>query len=167
MTISGGLVGSYSQLGRTLVLVDEAGNELTGVITENVQILDATPADVKIGKTFAGDEGILEGTDTKTYRTTQGMQGVPVGASISIPLSHYDQYDYTKFQCIITSFNTNLTNSTAAIKISLNDNIYNVGSTDVLSSISKNAENKTIDLNIVNDTGNIVVVNYMTCKEEA
>lgn len=165
--ISGNMVGMYSSIGKTIILVDEDGNEVAGLITENAQVFNATPEDVKIGKTFAGEEGILEGTDTKTYRTTHGMQGIPAGKSISIPLSHYDQYDYTKFQCIITSFNSSLINSTAAIKISLNDNIYNVCSTDVVSNISKNAETKSIDLNIVNDTGSIVVINYMTYKEEA
>lgn len=164
--ISGNMVGSYSQIGKTFILVDESGAEITGVVTENVKAFNATAADVKIGKTFVSDEGVLEGTDTKTYRTTQGVQAVAVGKAVSIPLSYYKQYDYTEFQCVITKFNSNLANSTAAIKISLNSNVYNTGSADVISSVSKNSETESIDLNIVNDTDHIIIVHYMTYKEE-
>ena len=38
--ISGNMVGSYSQLGKTFIITDADGNELTGVVTENVQIFD-------------------------------------------------------------------------------------------------------------------------------
>ena len=60
--ISGNMVGSYSQLGKTLVLEDEQGNAITGVIVGQETIFDATPADVRFGKTFANDEGVQVGT---------------------------------------------------------------------------------------------------------
>ena len=34
MSISGNLVGSYSQIGKTFILTDENGNELTGVVVD-------------------------------------------------------------------------------------------------------------------------------------
>ena len=61
MTISSGLVGSYSQLGKTFIFADEDGNELTGVITEQVTILNVTDGDVRKGVIYAGDEGIRVG----------------------------------------------------------------------------------------------------------
>ena len=60
--ISGNLVGSYSQLGKTFIFADEEGNELTGVITEQLTILDVTDGDVRKGIVYAGDEGISIGT---------------------------------------------------------------------------------------------------------
>lgn len=163
--INGNMVGGTAPI-KTVKIVDENGNEILGVVTENLVVFDAKPSDVKINKTFASDDGVQIGENTITYRTTQGRRGIPSGSSVSIPLSDYAQYDYTKFQCIITSFNTNLNNSTAAIKISINDDVFNVGSTDVVSSITKNIESESIDLNITNDTDNIIVVYYMTYKEE-
>ena len=62
MSISGSLVGSYSQLGKTFIFEDSDGNELTGVITEQMTILNVTDSDVRKGVTYAGDEGISVGT---------------------------------------------------------------------------------------------------------
>lgn len=61
MSISGSLVGSYSQLGKTFIFEDSDGNELTGVITEQMTILDVTDSDVRKGVIYAGDEGISVG----------------------------------------------------------------------------------------------------------
>lgn len=164
--ISGNMVGSYSQMGKTFILQDENGNEITGVVVDQETVFDATPNDVIIGKTFASDEGVLEGTDTRTYRTTQGAKGVPVGESLSISLPDFDNYNYTQFQCIITSFNTSLKDSMAAVKISLNDKVFNVGTHDAIVDVSKNSSTKSIDLNITNDSDNIMVIYYFTYKEE-
>lgn len=68
MSISGSLVGSYSQLGKTFIFEDSDGNELTGVITEQMTILDVTDSDVRKGVIYAGDEGISVGTlEMPTY----------------------------------------------------------------------------------------------------
>ena len=166
MSISGSLVGMYSSIGKTLVLVDTDGNEVTGVITENVQIFDATPADVKIGKTFVSDEGILEGTDTKTYRTYHANYLIFPGENFSIPIAQYDQYAYTKFQAMISVFNTTLLDSTSVSAVSIHNAVYNVNSTDKLSDVTINAETKSIELNIANDTDDIYVINFNTYKEE-
>ena len=60
--IYGNLVGSYSQLGKTFIFEDSDGNEVTGVITEQMTILDVTDSDVRSGVIYAGDEGISVGT---------------------------------------------------------------------------------------------------------
>ena len=61
MSISGNMVGMYSTIGKTFILEDEEGNELTGVITEQMTILDVTDRDVRCGVVYAGDEGIRTG----------------------------------------------------------------------------------------------------------
>lgn len=62
MSIMGNLVGSYSQLGKTVIIIDENNNEFTGVIVDKEQIFDALPSDVKAGKVFANDDGVQVGT---------------------------------------------------------------------------------------------------------
>ena len=60
--IYGNMVGAYSNLGKTFVIEDENGNELTGVITDIEQIFSATTDDVNAGKVFASNDGIQVGT---------------------------------------------------------------------------------------------------------
>lgn len=166
MSISGNLVGSYSQIGKTFILVDSDNNQFTGVVTDNMQVFDATPSDVKIGKTFVSDKGVEKGTDTKTYRTEHSSYLIFPGENFSILLEEYNQYDYTKFQAIIAKFNTSFEDSVNTDKISINDNIYAVNSTDILSNITKNSVTKSVDFNIVNNTDNIYVVHFNTYREE-
>ena len=60
--ISGNMVGSYSQIGKTFVLVDENGNEVTGVIVGSEVIFTATDEDVRAGKVYASNDGVSVGT---------------------------------------------------------------------------------------------------------
>lgn len=62
MSIIGNMVGCYGQFGKTFIIVDENNNEFTGVIVDQEQIFDATPADVKAGKVFANNDGVQVGT---------------------------------------------------------------------------------------------------------
>lgn len=164
--IVGDMAGCYSPLGKTFIFTDDEGTEITGVVTEQEQVFSASVADVKIGKTFASDEGVKTGEDTKTYRTTQSSRCILPNESYSIPLDDYDKYNYTKFQCIIAKFNTSLYDSVATNKIAYENNVYEVNSTTSLSQITKNQDAKSIDLNIVNNTDDTYVVHYFTYKEE-
>lgn len=60
--INGNMVGSYSQIGKTLTLVDENGNEITGVIVDSEVIFTATDSDVRSGKIYASNDGVSVGT---------------------------------------------------------------------------------------------------------
>ena len=165
MSILGSATGGFG-FPKTYILTDENGNEFTGVVTGQEEIFDATTKDVKIGKTFASDEGIKVGEDTKTYRVVKSSRAILPNASYSIPLIHNDQYDYTKFQCVIAKFNTSFIDSVAADKVVLEDNVYEVNSIESLSQITKNIDTKSIDLNIVNDTEDTYIIHYFTYKEE-
>lgn len=164
MSINGTPVGSYSHLGKTFTLVDESGAEYTGVIVDQATVFTATADDIKIGKVAATEEGVTEGADTRTYRTIQGYRLIPSGDNLSILLSDNDQYDYTELQCMIAPFNTSITNSVAVNQVVLKDSVYNVGSTTKISDVIKNSANKSIDLNITNNTDDYVVVYYFTYK---
>ena len=60
--ICGNLVGGITGYGKTFVIVDEKGNELTGVLVDEITIFDATADDIKLGKIAASDSGIVIGT---------------------------------------------------------------------------------------------------------
>ena len=60
--ISGNMVGSYSQMGKTFILVDENGNEVTGIVVDQETVFTATDADVIKGKVYASNDGVSVGT---------------------------------------------------------------------------------------------------------
>ena len=166
MSIMGNMIGSYSQLGKTFVIEDESGNELTGVVTSKEQLFDATVADVKIGKTFASDNGVEVGTDTKTYRTYQSIRLIRAGSAYTIPLNEYDQYDYTQLQCVIVLKNTGASDSFAADKVVLDNGVYQAGAIEKLATVTKNSDTKSIDLNLTNNTNAAQYIRFFTYKEE-
>ena len=166
MAIYGNMVGGGSAPLKTLILTDENGNEVVGVVTESVQMFDATPADVRINKTFVSDNGIETGKNTITYRTSEGSEYILPGTDFCITsLDIYNTFNYTKLQCIITKYVSN-TDKTATEKVVINDNVYNVGSSASISTVIKNTETKTIDLNITNSTDDIYIIYFFTYTEE-
>lgn len=166
--ISGNMVGSYSQMGKTFILTDGDGNEITGVIVDQETIFTAGDNDVREGMVYASDDGVSTGTkDIPAYRTTCGTVGIFPGESFLITnLADYDKYNYTELQCIICKFNTTLNNSTCAEKISLNNKVFPVNSFESESDVVKNSELKAIDFNIKNNSEDIYVIHYFTYKEE-
>jgi hypothetical protein len=165
--IVGNMAGCYSPLGKTFVITDENGNELTGVVTAQEKIFTATDNDVREGMVYATDSGASIGTkDIPAYYTTTGMVWIRAGYDFNIPLPMKNQYDYTKLQCIICPFNTAIKNSVAAEKVALNDNIYETGSTTPIAEITKDANTKCINLNITNSTNIDYFIYFFTYREE-
>lgn len=162
--ISGNMVGSYSQIGKTMIIIDSEGNELTGVVTEKLQVFDATDNDVREGKVYASDSGVSTGTkNIPAYHTFEGAKIVTRGSSFSVYLGEY--YDYTKFQAIICPFNTNLSNSVAAEKVVILDNVYNVQSTISLGKITLNSNTQSVDFEFTNTSNISYLIRYFTYKE--
>lgn len=152
---------------KTYILTDEDGNEFTGVYVDKETIFDATDNDVRENLVYAGKDGKSVGTKViPGYQTTKASKLIRPDESYSIPLSHLDKYDYTKFQCVIAKFNTSFADSVSVNKVALEDNIFDVNSTEVLSQITKNADTKSIDFNIINNTEDTYVIHYFTYKEE-
>lgn len=166
MGIYGNATGGFG-MPKTLVLVDENNNELTGVVVDDVVVFDATLNDIRAGKIAANAEGVVTGTkDIPAYRTTQGCQVIPVGSAFSISLAEYSQYDYTKLQCMIAPLNTDVYDSCAVDKIVLNDGVYMTQSTDKITDVTKNSETQSIDLNIVNDSSTVYFIYFFTYRED-
>lgn len=151
---------------RLIEIADENGNTFVGTVTDSEVVLDATRADVKVGKMFASNDGIQEGTDTKTYRTRLASCLILPGESFSVPLDQYDAYDYTKFHAMIAEFNTTEFDSISISKVSLNNAVFNVNSDTKLADVTKNSLSKSVDLNITNNTDSTYIIHYSTYKEE-
>ena len=62
MSIWGNVVGAYSPMGKTFILVDENGNEITGIVVDKETIFTATAADIVKGKVAGTDDGVVVGT---------------------------------------------------------------------------------------------------------
>lgn len=166
--IVGNFVGSYSQIGKTFIISDENGVEFAGVVTDKEVIFTADPEkDIREGTVAATDDGIVTGSKRiPAYETTRSSRLIRPGDAFSIPLSLDDKYDYTQFQCVIAKRNTSTTDSVEVDKVGIYDNVYQTNSSVALSNITKNADNKSIDLNITNDTDDMYYIHYFTFKED-
>lgn len=152
---------------QTYILTDENGKELTGVLVENVTVFDATPEDVRLGKTYAADEGVKVGTkDIPAYHTTTGVVAIPANAEFKFSLEKEDKYDYTELMAMIMPYNTTSEASVAVEKVVIDDKVYNVGSTTVVSTVTKDSGNKEISFGITNGSTQSVI-RYFTYKEES
>lgn len=165
--IYGNMIGNGAAPLKTVIIEDVDGNQMTGVVTGSEVVFTATDNDVREGLVYASDDGISTGTkNIPAYETTQESILILPGENFSINLEHRDKYDYTKIQGIIAKFNTSFVDSVETNKIVLNDGVYSVNSTDVISNITKNIKTKSIDFNVANDTEDIYVIHYFTYKEE-
>lgn len=167
MAFYGNPVGGFCYP-KTYILTDENGTEMaTGVVVGEKTVFTATDNDVRQGLVYAGDEGVSTGTkDIPIYRTAQGLVIINPNENFSILLDKYEQYNYTKLQCIISKFNTTLENSVAVDRVVIDDSVFATGSTTVLASVTKNQITKSIDLNITNNTSNKYVLRYFTYRKE-
>lgn len=150
----------------TYILVDEDGNEVPAVLVDRETVFTATANDIRKGAVAATGDGVTVGTkEIPAYITAEGAVVIPVGSVFAIPMVA-DKCEYTKLQALICDFNTSFSDSVATTKVSINNSVYNVNSTEVLSSVTSNTDNGVIDLGISNDGSNICILRYFTYKEE-
>lgn len=136
--------------------------DATGVAPE----LDATVNDVREGKKAMTNQGVLTGEKViPSYHTSEGKALIMSGETFSIPLPSNDKYDYTAIQIIICPFNTSAKQSVSAEKVGIEDKVYNVNTTTAVSSITKDAVNKSINLGITNSSESTYMIRYFTYKE--
>lgn len=150
---------------KTYVIVDEDGYEIHAALVAQETIFDATDNDVRAGKVYLNDNGPSTGTKViPSYHTEVGYTLIPSGSTFTISFID-DRYDYTKLQAIICSFNGNVKGSVSADRVVINDGVYAVNSTELITTVTKNSENKIIDLGITNDSGYLYLLRYFTYKE--
>ena len=161
--INGRQVGGGAPL-KTMTLVDENGLELLGIVVDKEVIFDADPVtDIREGKTVANDMGVVVGEkQIPSYNTREGVRVVSAGSQFVLP---NDYYDYTKLQAIFCPFNTTITDSVAAEKVAIENNVYNVQSIEPYATIIKDEENTRIDFGFVNTSDNSYVIRFFMYKE--
>lgn len=165
--IYGNTVGATGGLPKSFLLETEDGVQLVGVAVGEETVMTATANDIRKGKIAATEYGITEGKkDIPGYRTVVGSRTIKPEQTFSIPLSAYDHYDYTKLQCMIVLKNTKASDSVATEKIVLNDAVYPVESIDKISNVTKDFENKSVELNFINDTEQTYYIRYYTYRME-
>lgn len=166
MALYGNMIGGTAPL-KTLQLVDESGAEIVGVVTGSEVVFTATDNDVREGMTYASNYGVRTGTkDIPSYHTTEGYKLIESGEIFKITnLSADDKYAFTKLQVIICPYTGNVDDSVAAEKIAINEGVHNVNSTEVISTVTKDVEDRSINLNISNETDSTYLLRYITYKE--
>jgi hypothetical protein len=60
--ICGNIVGGIIGYGKSFILEDENGNQLTGFVVDEVTLLTAEAKDITLGKTAGTNSGIVTGT---------------------------------------------------------------------------------------------------------
>ena len=167
MAIYGNPVGGALNAKTFMLQVNGGKTEIAATVVGEETVFDATPNDVRTGKTFATSSGVEVGTkDIPAYRTAQGAVIIKPNENFSIVLEGYSQYDYTKLQCLISKFNTSVDDSVAVDKVVIGDNVYAVNSTIPLAAVTKDAATKSIKLNIKNESSVDYVLRYFTYREE-
>ena len=167
MAIYGNPVGGALNAKTFMLQVNGGKTEIAATVVGEETVFDATPNDVRTGKTFATSSGVAVGTkDIPAYRTAQGAVIIKPNENFSIVLEGYSQYDYTKLQCLISKFNTSVDDSVAVDKVVIGDNVYAVNSTIPLAAVTKDAATKSIKLNIKNESSVDYVLRYFTYREE-
>ena len=164
--IYGNAVGNTAPI-KTLKIVDADGNEFVGVVTDSEVLFTATDNDVREGIVYASSEGVSTGTKViPTYHTQKGDKKISNGKEFKI--SFYDSldlYDFTKLQVIICPYVDSIENSVQAEKVVIGETVYNVNSSEPISTVTKDHDNKTIKLGITNNSGKAYVLRYFTYKE--
>ena len=151
----------------TFVLVDKDGNEYPAVYVDSDVLITATPNDIRKGTTAITSEGVVVGEkEIPNYRAVEGVVSARPGNKLSINL-YSDMCEYTTIQIMICDFNTNTEDSVAVRKVAINGNVYNVESTEILSTLTVDSTLQSIKLGLTNDTDKNAVIRYMIIKEDA
>lgn len=152
---------------QTYILQDENGNEVPAVLVAEETIFTATANDIRLGTVAATAEGVTEGAkEIPPYYVTEGVRAVPAGSAFSITISEKDRHNYTKLQAIICQYSGSMAASVAADKVAINDNVYPVGSTEIVAAVTVDDATKTINLGITNEGATPCVIRFFTYKEE-
>ena len=62
MKIVGNMIGCYSPMGKTFIIQDASGNEMTGIVVDQETVFTATASDIVVGKIAGTDDGVVVGT---------------------------------------------------------------------------------------------------------
>lgn len=159
--INGNAVGGTAPI-KTVKIVDENGTEILGVATDTEVIFTATDNDVREGLVYAGDAGVSVGTkDIPSYYTRYGCKMIPANTEVRISVP---EWDYSNLLVVITNYDTSIKASVSSTYVSINNEIYAVGSNAKLHDITIDVENEQINLGLTVPEKS--VIRYIVTREE-
>lgn len=152
---------------KTYVLMDQNGREVVATYVDEETIFDATENDVREGKVFANETGVVTGTKfIPSYVVAEGVKVIPAGSKFAIThLSDNDRHKFTKLQAAMCDFNTSLSDSVSTYMISVLGAVYAVQSTTPIANVVSDDATLSIDFGIINDTNKPKILRYFTYKE--
>lgn len=149
---------------QTYILVDDAGNEIPAVLTEEEVPITATANDIRLGTTAITSTGITAGEkDIPSYVTSEGYKMITPGSTFEISLAK-ELHQYTKLQAIFCPYNSSIANSVEAEKIAIDNSVYPAQSTMRESTINV-VDPNIIDFGITNTSNVPWLIRYFTYKE--
>lgn len=159
--------GGGGNIADTYLLLMSDGKEIPAVVVEEETVFTATANDIREGKVAATESGVTTGTKViPSYNTVAGYIKIPAGQSLEIPF--YDALglcEYTEMQAIVCEFENSSPESVSAVMVVINNNVYAVGSNNVVSKVSSDVGNKKIVFGISNESEKAYVVRYFLYKE--
>ena len=150
----------------TYILVDEQGNEIAAVATDEIVEITATPNDIRLGTTAVTSEGIVQGEkEIPAYYVTEGARKITAGSDFLLKIRN-GRYAYTKLQALFCVYSDSITSSVATDRVAINDSVYAVNSTDAIAEITLDDAAESILFNITNTGDDAYVLRYFSYKEE-
>ena len=147
------------------MVVTEEGEEYAQLNSQEIVELTATANDIRLGTTAVTENGVTEGEKfIPSYHTLQATRYIRSNSPFLLTFDN-SLYDYTKLQAMTALFNTNLSNSVAVDRVVIEDSIYLPGSTEPISTVTKDDENRAINFGITNGDSPSVI-RYFTYREE-
>lgn len=147
------------------MIVTEDGEEFAQLNSQETVTLTATANDIRLGTTAVTETGVTIGEkDIPMYHTTSGAKLIEANQNFTLSLPHEDMYDYTKFQGMTAPYNASLSKSVAVDRVAIENAVYPSGSTEPISTVVKDDENKSINLGFTNGD-KPYVIRYFIYKE--
>ena len=151
----------------TYTIITSDGEKIQAVVVGEEVVFTATADDIRVGTVAATGDGVTTGTKViPSYHTEEGYRLITNGSAFSIPFED-ELFDFTKLQAIICPWAGSIAGSVAAEKVSLDENVFAVNSTESLATVTRDSENQEINFGITNESGSLYVVRYFTYKEIA
>lgn len=166
-----GIIGDYyykrcfEEAKTIYMIVTEDGEEFAQLTTQETVELTATANDIRLGTTAVTEKGVTEGEKfIPSYHTEQGVRVIRSNEPFVLQFDN-DLYDYTELQAMTAPFNKSISNSVAVDRVVIENVVYLPGTTEPISTVAKDDENKTINFGVTNgDTPS--VIRYFTYREE-
>lgn len=155
----------FEEAQNVYLLVTEDGEEFVQLNGQEEVDLTATANDIRLGTTAVTEKGVTTGEkDIPMYHTTSGTKLVKANQIFTLSLPYEDMYDYTEFQGMTAPYNESFSKSVAVDRVVIENTVYPSESTEPISTVVKDNENKSINLGFTNGD-KPYVIRYFIYKE--